>query len=315
MPLHPDAEPIVSQLNEAMGGLGTELTDVTHLRETMAAGNPTTPPVEVAAATDRHIAGPAGSDLPVRTYWPATVSDTPGVVVYFHGGGWVLGDLDTHDATARRMSNDAGSLVVSVDYRRPPEHRFPAAAEDAYAALLWAAEHARELGPDPDRLAVAGDSAGGNLATVAALMARDREGPTIALQLLIYPVTDHDFTTESYMDSTVDGFLVPAHMRWFWDQYVPDLEQRDHPYAAPLRAADLRRLPPAHVLTAECDPLRDEGQRYATRLREADVEVTLQHCPGTFHGFFGNVDGFPLAAEEVTRAHARLARAVSGTAS
>ena len=314
MPLHPDAEPIVRQLNEAMGGLGTELTDVSHLRELMAEGKTAKPAVEVARAAERRITGPDGDDLRLRAYWPVTVSATPGVVVYCHGGGWVLGDLDTHDGVARRMANDAGAVVLAVDYRRAPEHRFPAAAEDAYAALLWAAGHARELGADPDRLAVAGDSAGGNLAAVAALMARERNGPDLALQLLVYPVTDHDFTTQSYVDSTSEGFLVPAHMRWFWDQYAPEPDERDDPRAAPLRAADLGGLAPAHVVTAECDPLRDEGQRYAARLRESDVEVTLQHCPGTFHGFFDAYDVFPLGAEEVTRAHARLARAVAGPA-
>jgi acetyl esterase len=204
--------------------------------------------------------------------------------VFFHGGGWVIGDLETHDRLARRIARDAGCLVVAVHYRRAPEHRYPAAADDAYAATAWVAEHAAELGADPARLAVVGDSAGGNLAAVVAQMARDRGGPPIAFQLLVYPVIDHSFETDSYRDNAEGWMLTAKHMRWYWDQYLgPDGDGTD-PYASPLRG-DLAGLPPAHVVTAEYDPLRDEGDAYADALRAAGVDVTLQCADGMWHGF------------------------------
>ena len=240
-------------------------------------------PVPVSRVEDAALPGPAGP-LPARIYIPAGEPPFP-LVVYFHGGGWVIGSLDTHDHVCRALANESGSIVVSVDYRLAPEHKFPTAAEDAYAATVWAAASAATLGGDPSRLAVAGDSAGGNLAAVVSLMARDRGGPRLAMQVLWYPVIDHNFETASYQDNAEGYLLGRADMMWFWDQYLPTATERHHPYASPIHATELRGLPPALVVTAEYDPLRAEGQAYAARLLEADVPTTLVDVPGVVHGF------------------------------
>lgn len=309
MPLHPDAAPWVEQARAGFPDLGGSVTDAPRARELVAAAAREPVRAPLARVEDRLVPGADGGKLPARIYWPR---DRPGqaLVVYFHGGGWVLGGLDGHDATARALASGAGTIVVSVDYRLAPEHRFPAAAEDAYAATAWAAENAVELGGDPERLAVAGDSAGGNLAAVAALLAVERGGPEPAFQLLVYPVTDHDFDTESYADSDVDCLLTRQHMIWFWEQYAPDPAQRDDPRASPLRARDLSGLPPAHVVTAGRDPLRTEGRRYAERLRAAGVPTSTQHCPGLPHGFARFVDDLPLAKRAMAQAHAVVAAAL-----
>jgi acetyl esterase len=238
------------------------------------------PDVPLASLEDRTIPGPDG-ELPVRISTPPDAGDPPAVVVYLHGGGWVVGDLDTHDRTTQRLAEATGAVVVSVDYRLAPEHTFPCAAEDAHAAVTWAADTYT-----PSHLAVAGDSAGGNLAAVASLMARDRGGPTIDHQLLVYPVTDHSMATESYALNGTDYFLTRTKMAWFWDQYLGD-QDRSHPYASPLHADDLSGLPPATVVTAELDPLRDEGEAYADALRAAGVPTESMRADGLFHGFFG----------------------------
>lgn len=226
-------------------------------------------------------------------------------VVYYHGGGWVIGDLETHDGLCRMIANRVKCVVVAVDYRLAPENKFPAAAEDAYAALLDVQARAAELGIDPSRIAVVGDSAGGNLSAVVAQMARDRSGPSMRLQVLMYPVTDYDFETASYKDNADGYMLTAATMRWFWDNYVGSVEDGVHPYASPLRAKSLAGLPPALVITAEYDPLRDEGDAYAARLREAGVAV--QHSPyaGMIHGFVHMNEVIPtgvVAVEEVSAA-------------
>ena len=311
MPLHPDAEPFVAQMREFFPDLGGRVTDAPTARLIQAEGAAARPRQEVSAVEDREIPGSAGARVPVRLYWPAGRATAPlPVVVYFHGGGWVLGDLDTHDGVARAMANAVGALVVAVDYRLAPEHRYPAAVEDAYSATVWAAEHAATLGGDPARLAVAGDSAGGNLAAVTALLCVERRTPELAFQLLLYPVTDHDFDTPSYRSSSEQCLLTRQHMRWFWDQYVPDRELRDHPHASPLRADDLAGLPPAHVLTAGMDPLCDEGREYAERLRASGVPTSTQHCEGLFHGFVGGAELLPVAGEAMSEAHAVLRAAL-----
>ncbi|MDE0457791.1 MAG: alpha/beta hydrolase [Chromatiales bacterium] len=243
-------------------------------------------PAPVGAVEDRTIPGPGG-DLPVRIYRPGIRGENLPAFVYFHGGGHVIGSLDTHDATARNLCNGAGCVVVSVDYRLAPEHKFPAAAEDAYAAVRWCAAHGADIGVDSRRIAVGGDSAGGNLAAVAALMARDAGGPAIRLQVLVYPVTDYACDTASYRTyATGYGMLDARSMRWFRDHYLRGEADRLDWRAAPLRADDLSGVAPALVLTAQCDVLHDEGAVYAQRLREAGVEVEYRDCEGMIHGFF-----------------------------
>ena len=209
------------------------------------------------------------------------------LLVYFHGGGWVVGSVDLSDNFCRALANASGCVVLSVEYRLAPEHRYPAAADDAYAATVWAARNADALDIDPARVAVGGSSAGGNLAAVAARRARERGGPRIAAQLLHVPVTDHDFTTSSYRAFATGHGLTLAGMRWFWDHYAPEVARRDEPDASPLRAKDLAGLPRAIVVTAECDPLRDEGRAYAARLRSAGVSVASLEYAGMVHGFMG----------------------------
>ncbi len=241
--------------------------------------------VEVASVEDRTIAGPGG-DLLVRVYRPDVPAGAP-VLVFFHGGGWVVGSVGTHDDTCRALTDAVGCVTVSVDYRLAPEHPYPAAPEDCYAGLVWAVEHAAELGADGTRVAVAGDSAGGNLAAAVALMSRDRGGPTLRHQLLIYPVTDFDDATAS-MEANAEGyFLTRRTMRWFYDCYAPEAAQRDEAYAAPLRAADVSGLASAAVVLAGYDPLFSEGAAYARRLQDAGVRTQVLEFPGQFHGFFG----------------------------
>jgi acetyl esterase len=240
-------------------------------------------PVPVAAVADRAVPGPGG-DLPVRVYTPEGEPPFP-IVVFFHGGGWVVGTLDTYDPLCRALAAAVPAVVVSVDYRLAPEHRWPAAVEDAYAATLWASRHAAELGGAQHRLAVAGDSAGGNLAAVVALGARDRGGPAIAFQLLVYPALDAAGDTGSWREYADGFYLTAAGMRWYWDHYLGGADGAA-PDASPRRAAFLGGLPPALVVTADHDVLRDEGEAYAARLREAGVAADVRRVEGVVHGFF-----------------------------
>ncbi len=262
-------------------------------------------PEAVAVVYDRTIPGPDG-DVPVRVYRPVEGGDPLPVVVYFHGGGWVICDLDTHDGTCRALANGVNAVVVSVDYRLAPEHKFPAAAEDAYEVTSWVAAHADELGVEPSRIAVAGDSAGGNLAAVVALMARDRGGPAITFQLLVYPVTNHSFDTDSYRENADGYFLHRASMEWYWRQYLADERDGANPYASPLRVEDARGLPPGMVITAEFDPLRDEGEAYGRKLAEAGVPFDVRRYDGVFHGFFSMVAFLDGAKQATADAHAAL---------
>jgi acetyl esterase len=238
-------------------------------------------PEPVAEIRDDAIDGPTGA-IPVRVYRPAG-ADLP-VLVYAHGGGFVFCDLDSHDALCRDFANRLPAVVVSVAYRLAPEHRWPAAAEDLYAATRWAQGHAASLGGDPARIVVGGDSAGGNLAAVTALMARDRGGPALAAQLLLYPLLAADFETESYRLFGRGYYNPKPALQWYWDQYVPSTADRAHPYATPANA-DLQGLPPAVLAVAGYDPLRDEGVAYASALEQAGVPVTLAEFGGGIHGF------------------------------
>ncbi|MFG1783760.1 alpha/beta hydrolase [Rhodococcus oryzae] len=240
-------------------------------------------PEPVAEVAERVVPGP-GSDLTVRIYRPAVAAgaEMP-IVVFAHGGGFVFCDLDTHDGICRAMANGVGAIVVSVDYRLAPEAPWPAAAEDVYAVVAWAAEYAAELGGDAGRIVVAGDSAGGNLAAVTSLLARERGGPALAAQLLLYPVIAADFETDSYREFATGHFNTRAAMQWYWDQYVA-VEDRDHPHASPLRA-ELAGLPPSVVVTAGCDPLCSEGDAYANALAAEGVQVNHRRYDGAIHGF------------------------------
>jgi acetyl esterase len=233
------------------------------------------------------------------------------LLVYFHGGGWVVGSVTISDPFCRALANASGCAVVSVEYRLAPEDRYPAAADDAYAATRWSADHASDLGIDASRIAVGGSSAGGNLAAVVALMSRERGAPKLAFQLLHVPVTDHDFETASYRANGKGFGLTRSGMRWFWDHYAPDATVRDDPYASPLRAADLSGLPPAHVVTAECDPLRDEGKAYATRLEQAGVATTYVEYAGMVHGFTGMATLIPMGRAAIDDMGAALRRALA----
>jgi acetyl esterase len=243
------------------------------------------------------IAGP-DADLPVRVYEPEGERPFP-VLVFFHGGGWVLGNLDCYDNVCTRLANRAECLVVSVDYRLAPEHPFPAAPRDCYAATEWATEHAGGLGGDPDRVAVAGDSAGGNLAAVVSLMARDRGGPDIAHQGLIYPAVNPASleTPESYEENAAGYFLELASMEWFFDRYVENRIDERNPYAFPLQARDLSDLPPATIVSAGFDPLRDEAFSYEQRLADAGVPVSHHHFEGMIHGFCSMTDELDAAED------------------
>jgi acetyl esterase len=248
--------------------------------------------------------------MPARVYSPS--SSAPGLVVYFHGGGWVVGTLDGWDASVRNLAAASGCDVVSVDYRLAPEHVFPAAADDAYDALVWAASAGGLAAGRP--VVVAGDSAGGNLAAVSALRARDFGGPPIALQVLVYPVVDCDLDRRSYHEYDGDEMILNRRdMVWFWDHYAPDPATRANPYASPLRASSLSGLPPAYLVTAEHDPLRDEGFAYADRLRAARVPVEHRHYGSQIHAFFTFTGVLDDADNAVTEAGATIRSALEGS--
>ncbi len=265
----------------------------------------------VARTVDRTIPGPGGA-LPVRIHWPAGAGPFP-ALVFFHGGGWVLGDLDSHDVTCRSLTNQVACVTVSVDYRLAPEHKFPAAVEDAYAATRWVADHAAELGMDPARIAVGGASAGGNLATVVSLMARERGGPALVFQLLIYPVTDAALDTPSARAVTSDAYpLNRADMEWFWGHYLRGEAERRDPSASPALAPSLAGLPPALVVTADIDPLCDEGERYAQALTRAGVATACIRYDGVTHGFVGMEGALDKGRAAVAEC-ARALRSAFGT--
>ena len=258
----------------------------------------------LAQVDDRAVAGPSGV-VPVRIYTPLGDGPKP-LVVFTFGGGFVTGSIEIADGAARQLAAGSGAIVVSAGYRLAPEHPFPAGLEDAYAVLEWAAASAADLGADRSFLAVAGDSSGGNFAAAMTLMARDRRGPVIAHQLLVYPVLDSDFDRPSYRDSA-DGYLLTgAAMRRFWGDYVARWEDRLDPYAAPLRAPDLSGLPPATIILCQRDPLRSEGEAYAARLAEAGVPVSLTTWHDLVHAVFRMAGLSPRARAFVSSAGSAL---------
>ncbi|MGN6868670.1 MAG: alpha/beta hydrolase [Solirubrobacteraceae bacterium] len=307
MPLHPQVRVMLDQIEQSGLPQLHELPPVDAraqaklMTELVGAGP------DVARVSDFSIPT-SGGEIPARRYVPA---DAAGVIVYIHGGGWVICDLDTHDAMCRLLANESGCEVVAIEYRLAPEHPFPAPLEDCWDALRWVAEQA---GDQP--LIVAGDSAGGNLAAVCALRARDRGGPDLALQVLVYPATSGDLTTQSCAKygTGPDTFLTVAEMEWFWAHYVGDAADDSSPEFRPLRAEDHSGLPPAIVVTAEYDPLRDDGFAYVEALRVAGVPVTHHHYDDVVHAFFSFVNLLDRGNEAVAQVGADIRATVARSA-
>jgi acetyl esterase len=303
MPLHPQARllcdlttagavpPSNERIDEVRTGFGMLVT--------MGAGAAE----EVFAIEDLDADG-----VPVRVYRPSPDPDLP-VVVYFHGGGWTIGSVAQFDLITRQIANATNAIVVSVEYRLAPEHPFPTPLDDSWRALVWTAKNASSFGGDGTRLAVMGDSAGGNLAAVCALRARDEGAPDIAMQVLVYPVTDCDLETASYRENGVGHLLTLDDMAWFFSCYTASGADRTDWRISPLRASDLRGVAPAIVITAEFDPLRDEGQAYARRLSEAGVPVVNLPYDGMIHAFFGLSAMFDASRDALQRVSAELAQA------
>ncbi|MBT2507694.1 alpha/beta hydrolase [Streptomyces sp. ISL-98] len=268
-------------------------------------------PEPVLQVLDESIPGPAGT-LPVRIYRPDAGQGPLPVLVYFFGGGWTLGSIETSDAICRSLANAAGCLTIAVGYRLAPENKFPAALQDCFAALRWTTEHAARLGADASRIAVGGDSAGGNLAAAITLMARDAGGPSILAQLLVYPNTDYRADTPSRRENTDPLLFNDKSVQWYWDNYLTSPEDGRNPLVSPLRATSHAGLPQALVITAEYDPLRDEGEQYAQRLRDSGVPVESTRYPGVAHGFFAMAGVLDAGSRALEQAAAYLRTAFGG---
>src|SRR6202035_2946574 len=287
--LDPDAAAVFKAFQEA-GRPPYETVSPAEARELYLKGRVVTnpEPPELESVQPLAIPSPAGT-IPARIYTPKNLRQANRLapaLVFFHGGGWVIGDLDSHDVVCRKLADEGQLIVISVDYRLAPEHKFPAAVDDAIAATAWIAGYAKELGIDASQLVAGGDSAGGNLAAVVAISARDGDGPAISGQVLIYPATDFAMTHPSHSEPETSLLLTHSVIRWFRDHYLNGTSDIGDWRASPARATTLIGLPPAYVLTAGADPLRDEGDEYARRLKEAGVPVTYRHFAGQFHGFF-----------------------------
>ena len=310
MPLDTDTQAVLQQFEElGMPALGDLPPEQARAVFNEAFKTPEEAKAPVAHVEDRTIPGPAG-EIPVRIYKPESSGPLP-ALVHYHGGGWVIMGLDTHDGLCRQLANGVGAVVVSVDYRLAPEHPYPAAAEDCYAALCWVHDHAGAIGVDPARLAVIGDSAGGNLAAVVAQTTRDRHGPGLAGQILTYPVTDGTREHPSVGENAEGYLLTQKDMHYFWGHYVPDRDKRAEAQASPLMASDLSGLAPALVVTAEFDPLRDEGEAYARALEAAGVKTEHQRYDGTIHGFLLMPDQIAKGRQALEQ-EMRFAREVLG---
>ena len=305
MTLDPQAQDVIDRLS----ALGLPPNNTVSPEEARAntLSRPRAKGPEVAKVENRTILSD-GVEVPVRIYSPEGRGPFP-VLCWFHGGGWVVGDLETADATARELTIGAGCVVVSVDYRLAPEAKFPIPFNDCYAATEWTAQNASVINVDPSRLAVGGDSAGGNLAAAVSLAARDRGGPSLAFQLLVYPVTAWDLDTDSYRQNAQGYLLTTEAMKWYWNHYLRDDADASNPYAAPLAAKDLTGLPPALVITAEFDPLRDDGEAYAQRLQVGGVSTTCTRYDGMIHGFFGMASVLDKGRRAVSEASASLKQA------
>jgi acetyl esterase/lipase len=308
VPLDPKAQQLLDDVR-ASGRPNAHLLPVAEARENFEALFASLGPGEEVAASGS-VAIPFGdAEVPARWYRPAGDGPLP-VVVYYHGGGWLLGSVAAYDIVCRALANASGAVVVSVDYRLAPEHRFPAAVDDSYAAAEWVAENAGALGGDGSRLALAGDSAGGNLAAVVALLARERGRPSARFQLLVYPVTTCDL--ELGCDMAYEGyFLYRDELQWHQDHYLGSPELAADWRVSPLLATDHSGLPPAFVMTAECDPLHRQGELYADRLRASGVAVELRQYPGMIHGFFGLDSVFDVAGDAMRDAGEALRMALA----
>ena len=287
--LDPDAAAIFQAFQDA-GRPAYETLPPSEAREYYRAARPIVNPDPPALESSKplSISAPHGA-IPARIYTPKALRKNNGLapcLVFFHGGGWVIGDLDTHDVVCQKLAHEGELIVISVDYRLAPEHKFPAAADDAITATKWVAANASQLGIDAGHLLVGGDSAGGNLAAVVALAARDGDGPKLAGQVLVYPATDFAMEHPSHSEPETSILLTHSVIKWFCNHYLNSAADIENWKASPARAKTLAGLPPAYVLTAGADPLRDEGAEYAARLKEAGVPVTYRHFPGQFHGFF-----------------------------
>ena len=314
MPLDPQ----IVQVMEAVAALGLPPNNEVSPEEARANGKlrPRAPGPEVGQVEDRTIPGPDG-EIPVRIYTPPGSGNDSGPfpgLVWFHGGGWVVGDLDSADSTARHLCVGADCVVVSVDYRLAPDTKFPGPAEDCYAATQWLAANAESLNVDPARIATGGDSAGGNLSAAISLMSRDRGGCNLVFQLLVYPVTERSFDTVSYVENGEGYSLSRDGMIWYWEHYLADAADAANPYAAPAQAADLSGLPPALVITAEYDPLRDEGEAYAQKLTAAGTPTVCTRYDGMIHGFFGMSAVVDKAKQAVAQGATCLREAFAGAA-
>jgi acetyl esterase len=295
MPLHPAARQMLDAMN-ASGLAFTPDTTPEKRREAMLGVVPDSARIApVHAVADLSLLGPEGP-VPIRVFRPTDAEQLP-ILVWFHGGGWVTGSIETHDLTCRQLSLAVDAIVVSVEYRLAPETKFPGAVDDCVAAWSWINAHAANLGGDPARVAIGGDSAGGNLAAVVAIIARDEGLPAPVHQLLVYPVTDHEFTSAAMVDNATGYFLEADTMIWFYDHYARTADDFDDWRMSPMRTPDLAGVAPATVLTAEFDPLRDQGEAYGKRLREAGVPVEILRAAGLFHGFFGMQKFLPSAKE------------------
>ncbi len=305
MPLAPEYQAMLDQLAAQPGPAISDLP-ASAGRELYRMMRPLLPDAPIGRSEDRQIPGRSGK-IAIRIYTPAGTGPKP-VFVNYHGGGWVIGDLDTSDAACRDLANGIDCIVVSVDYRMAPEHLFPAAVDDSYDALCWVATHSKSLGGD-GRLLVGGESAGGNLAAVMCLKARDENGPAITAQVLLYPVVDADLTRDSYRRNGEGYLLSTATMRWFWDTYCP-YDKRTHAYASPLRALSHRNLPPAVIATAQYDPLCDEGAAYAGVLAASGVGVTFACCAGMIHDFFSTAGMFASSRSAANDVYAAVKRLI-----
>lgn len=307
--LHPEAENIL-KLRDELGVLPYHsLSPQAARAQAIDHMTTDTPPPDVDRVRDTEIPGPKGP-VPIRVYEPAVSKPAP-IVVYFHGGGWVIGNLDTHDAMCRQLARETPAVVVSVDYRLAPEHPFPAALEDCYSATRWANQYGGMVGGDPSRLAVAGDSAGGNLAAATALLCRDRGTPDLSHQLLLYPVTDYSFDRPSY-ERYGEGYTATEEgMVMFWDCYLESELDGANPYASPLRVPDLTGVAPARVVTCEFDPLLDEGKAYADRLDAAGALRDYTNIDDMFHGHLQMVQMMDRAKADVTEIAEELGAALA----